>query len=196
MPEDLKPTVNQMKILSNASRLQVMALLLEEERTISELAEEIGITPQTAHHHVHQLLDAGLIHVSREETKGNLVSRYYAVEEEWLDSSAVWDDLSLEDKKNYKCAALGTIKGMVNQGIRAIQDRDEIDQEVGWVAFERIPLTEEAMDEVDEIFEETREKLKGLKKYQKEGQEEITVLLSTLPTLREDSEEGAEEDKK
>ncbi len=186
MPEDLKPTVDQMKVLSNASRLQVMALLLEEEKTISELAEEIGITPQTAHHHVHKLLDAGLIHVSREETKGNLVSRYYAVEEEWLDSSAVWDDLSIEDKKHYKCAALGTIKGMINQGIKAIQEKDKIDQEVGWVAFERIPLTEEAMDEVDEIFEETRDKLKELKKYREgEDQEEITVLLSTLPTLSE-----------
>lgn len=179
MAEDLKPTVDQIKVLSNASRLQVMALLLDEERTISELAEEIEITPQTAHHHVHKLLDAGLIHVSREETHGNIVKRYYAVEEEWLNSSEVWDDLSLEDKKSYKLAALGTIKGMVNRGIKYIQEKEDIEHEVGWVSFQKIPFNEKTIKEIDKIFEETIKKLEDLK--EEEADEEITILLSTLP---------------
>jgi len=179
MPEDLKPTIDQIKVLSNASRLQIMALLLEEEMTITELSEKIGITPQTAHHHVHKLLDAGLIHVSREETEGNIVKRYYDVEEEWLDSSAVWDDLTLEEKKNYKIAALGTVKGMVNRGIKYIQESECIDHEVGWVSFKKIPFTEKAMDEIDDIFEEMVERLDDLK--DEEAEEEITVLVSTLP---------------
>ncbi|MEF8873341.1 MAG: winged helix-turn-helix domain-containing protein [Candidatus Thermoplasmatota archaeon] len=181
MPEDLKPSVDQIKVLSNASRLRIMALLLEEEKTISELAEEIGITPQTTHHHVHQLLDAGLIHVSREETEGNIVKRYYDVEEEWLDSSQVWDELTIEEKKNYKLAALGTIKGMTNRGIRYIQEKDRIDHEVGWVSFKKIPFKEEKMDKVDEIFKETTKKLDELKDEDEEVEEEITVLISTLP---------------
>nr|AGF93348.1 transcription regulator [uncultured organism] len=179
MAEDLKPTVDQIKVLSNASRLQVMALLLDEERTISELAEEIEITPQTAHHHVHKLLDAGLIHVSREETHGNIVKRYYAVEEEWLNSSEVWDDLSLEDKKSYKLAALGTIKGMVNKGIKYIQESEDIEHEVGWVSHQKIPFNEKTIERLDEIFAETVEKLEELK--DEEADEEITVLISTLP---------------
>ncbi len=184
MPEDLKPSVDQIKVLSNASRLQIMALLLEEERTISELAEEIGLTPQTTHHHVHQLLDAGLIHVSKEETRGNIVTRYYDVEEEVLDSSEVWDDLMLEEKKSYKIAALGTIKGMVNRSIKNIQNRDQIDYEVGWVSFKKIPFTEEKKDELDKIFQETIEKLEGLTEDDEdidEDVEEITVMMSTLP---------------
>ncbi len=181
MSEDLKPSVDQIKVLSNSSRLQIMAMLLEEEKTISELAEEIGITPQTTHHHVHQLLDSGLIHVCREETEGNIVKRYYGVEEEWLDSSNVWDDLTLEEKKNYKLAALGTIKGMTNRGIRYIQDKESIDHEVGWVSFKKVPFTEDVMDEVDEIFKETIEKLEELKEEEGETEEEITVMISTLP---------------
>ncbi len=179
MPEDLKPTIDQIKVLSNASRLQIMALLLEEEMTITELSEKIGITPQTAHHHVHKLLDAGLIHVSREETEGNIVKRFYDVEEEWLDSSAVWNDLTIEEKKNYKSAALGTVKGMVNRGIKYIQESETIDHEVGWVSFKKVPFTEEKMDEVDKIFEETVERLDELK--DEDAEEEITVLFSTLP---------------
>ncbi|MBS3817413.1 MAG: winged helix-turn-helix transcriptional regulator [Candidatus Thermoplasmatota archaeon] len=181
MAEDLEPSVDQIKVLSNSSRLQIMALLLEEEKTISELAEEIGITPQTTHHHVHQLLDSGLIHVCREETEGNIVKRYYGVEEEWLDSSSVWDELTLEEKKNYKLAALGTIKGRVNRGIRYIQERESIDHEVGWVSFKKIPFTEDKMDEVNKIFKETIEKLEDLKEEDEENEEEITVLISTLP---------------
>ncbi len=181
MPEDLKPTKDQINVLSNASRLQIMALLLEEEMTITELSEKIGVTPQTAHHHVHELLDAGLIHVSREETEGNIVKRYYDVEEEWLDSSAVWDELNLEEKKNYKIAALGTVKGMVNRGIKYIQDSECIDHEVGWVSFKKVPFTEEKMEKVDEIFEATAERLDELKEDEEETEEEITVVLSTLP---------------
>ncbi len=179
MPEDLKPTIDQIKVLSNASRLQIMALLLEEEMTITELSEKIGITPQTAHHHVHKLLDSGLIHVSREETEGNIVKRYYDVEEEWLDSSAVWDDLTLEEKQSYKIAALGTVKGMVNRGIKYIQESECIDHEVGWVSFKKIPFNEETMDKVDEIFEDMVNSLDDLK--DEDADEQITVLISTLP---------------
>ncbi len=179
MPEELKPTVNQIKILSNASRLQVMALLLDGERSISRLAEEIGITPQTVYHHIHKLMDAGLIHVSREEMCGNLVKRYYAVEEEWLDSSAVWDELTLEQKQNYKLAALGTIKGMVNRGIRYIQKKKKIENEVGWVSYEKIPLTKENVEKLRKIFGDTRKQLEELK--EEEADEDITVLLATLP---------------
>ncbi len=181
MPEDLKPTIDQIKVLSNASRLQIMALLLEKEMTITELSEEIGITPQTAHHHVHELLDAELIHVSREETEGNIVKRYYDVEEEWLDSSAVWDELKLDEKKHYKIAALGTVKGMVNRGIKYIQESESIDHEVGWVSFKKVPFTVEKMDEIDKIFEDTVERLEELTEDDEDAEEEITVLISTLP---------------
>lgn len=185
MPEDLKPTIDQIKVLSNASRLQIMALLLEKEMTITELSEEIDITPQTAHHHVHELLDAGLIHVSREETEGNIVKRYYDVEEEWLDSSAVWDELTLEEKKNYKIAALGTVKGMVNRSIKYIQESDEIEHEVGWVSFKKVPFTEDNIEKIDQIFQETIRKLEELETEEKDNeepeQEEITIMLSTLP---------------
>ncbi len=179
MPEELKPTVNQIKILSNASRLQVMALLLDGERAISELAEEIGITPQTVYHHIHKLMDAGLIHVSREERCGNLMKCYYAVEEEWLDSSAVWDDLTLEQKKNYKLAALGTIKGMVNRGIRYIQKRKKIESEVGWVSYEKVPLTKKNVEKLRKIFDDTRKRLEELE--DEEAEEDITVVMATLP---------------
>lgn len=181
MSEDLKPTVDQIKVLSNASRLQAMALLLEKERTISELSEKLDLTPQTVHHHIHKLLDAGLIHVSREETERNLVKRYYAVEEEWLDSYAVWKDLDIQEKKNYKIAALGTVKGMVNRGIKYIQNRDEIEYEVGWVALESVPLSKKSIDSLQEIFRETIEKIEDLKDTEEETEEEITVLITTLP---------------
>lgn len=179
MPEELKPTIDQIKVLSNASRLQAMALLLEQERTISELSEKLDLTPQTVHHHIHKLLDAGLIHVSREETSGNLVTRYYAVEEEWLDSSSVWNDLDISHKKKYKMAALGTVKGMVNRAIKYIQNCERIDYEVGWVATESIPFSGEAIDELRKIFKDTREELKQIE--DEESDEELTVLMTTLP---------------
>ncbi len=179
MVEKLKPTIDQIKILSNASRLQIMALLFDGEKTISELADNMGITVQTVHHHIHILLDAGLIHVYREETEGNIVKRYYAVEEYMMDSSSVWHELTPRQKKKYKLAALGIIKAMVNRGIRYIQRCEDIEHEVGWVTLEKIPFTEETMEQVGEIFKETSKKLEALK--DENADEEITVLISTLP---------------
>lgn len=177
--EKLKPTVDQMKVLSNASRLQIISLLFDGEKTISQLSDEIGITVQTVHHHIHVLLDAGLIHVDREETEGNIVKRYYAVEENVLDSSQIWRELTPKERKKYKLAALGIIKGMVNRGIKYIQKSKDIDQRVGWVIYEKIPMNERNMEQVVSILTEAQTRLDELKA---EGdEEEITILISTLP---------------
>ncbi len=179
MPETLKPTIDQIKVLSNASRLQIMALLFDGEKTISELAEDMGITVQTVHHHIHTLLDAGLIHVKREVTEGNIVKRYYDVEEHMMDSSGVWHKLTPRQKRKYKLAAMGIIKAMVNRGIRYIQQSQDIEHEVGWVTLEKVPFRESTMAQVAEILAETSRKLEALK--DEDAEEEITVLISTLP---------------
>jgi len=66
-----------LKALAVGTRLRILRILLENERTLSELAEELGITPAAATEHLGLMQRAGL--VSKEDTKRKW--KYYSLTE-------------------------------------------------------------------------------------------------------------------
>src|SRR5574337_1706058 len=70
-------TVDQLKVLSEPSRLRMLTLLMERDMSISGIAKALDLTPATVHHHINQLLAAKLIQPTRSEIRGNLVEKYY-----------------------------------------------------------------------------------------------------------------------
>lgn len=64
--------------LSDPKRLLILSLLAEEDRPLygQEIAERLGVTPQTISHHLHILKNGGLV---REERRENAY-RYYALD--------------------------------------------------------------------------------------------------------------------
>jgi len=116
MPEDesrpvdehpVTVTVDQLKVLSDPSRLRMLTLLMERDMSITGIAKALDLTPATVHHHIGQLLSAKLIEPTKSELRGNLLEKYYRIPGTSLDSSAIWDQLSSEDKVNYRLAVLG-----------------------------------------------------------------------------------------
>lgn len=193
MPEDqLNPvgerpvtvTVDQLKVLSEPSRLRMLTLLMEHEMSISGIAKALELSPATVHHHVNQLLAAKLIEPTRSEVRGNLVEKYYRIPGTSLDSSAIWDQLSSEDKVNYRLAVLGMLKGLVNEAIKRIQAKGTVDFDVGRLYFYHIPWRRDTVQQVMEIFEDAKRKLERLEakaRAQPEPGDEIMALLTTLP---------------
>jgi len=55
---NLKVSPSQIKILSDPSRLRILAMLFERQASISGLAKALGLTPATVHHHVDRLRKA------------------------------------------------------------------------------------------------------------------------------------------
>lgn len=177
-------TVDQLKVLSEPSRLRILTLLMNQEMSISGIAKALNLTPATVHHHINQLLQAKLIIPTRSEIRGNLVEKYYTLPATGVDSSLIWDALGSEEKVNYRLAVLGMLKGLVNEAIKRIQEKGTVDFEVGRLYFYRVPWRKDAVQQVQEIFEETRRKLERLEaktKAQAVPGEEVMALLTTLP---------------
>jgi len=183
-PEGVSVTVDQLKVLSEPSRLRILTLLMEREMSISGIAKALNLTPATVHHHLTVLLQAKVVVPTRSEIRGNLVEKYYTLPAMGIDSSAIWDQLSDGDKVNYRLAVLGMLKGLINESIKRIREKGTVDFEVGRLYVYRVPWRRDAVQQVQEIFEEARRKLRHLEaktKAQAEPGDEVLAVLTTLP---------------
>jgi DNA-binding transcriptional ArsR family regulator len=79
--------VKAIKVISDPEAFQLMAddtrrrlihLLRAKEMTVSQIAEELHLTPQAIYHHVRKLKDAGLIEIAREERVEHFIETYYS----------------------------------------------------------------------------------------------------------------------
>jgi predicted transcriptional regulator len=66
-----------MELLGDETRRRIIYLLRARELTISQIAEELRMTPQAIYHHVKKLVPAGLVEVAREERVDNFIETYY-----------------------------------------------------------------------------------------------------------------------
>ena len=177
-------SVDQLKVLSEPSRLRILTLLMERDMSISGIAKALGLSPATVHHHLGQLLQANLIVPTKSEVRGNLVEKYYRIPATGIDSSQIWDQLTDSDKVNYRLAVLGMLKGLINESIKRIQEKGTVDFEVGRVYFYHVPWRRDAVQQVQEIFDDARKKLGRLEtktRAQEELGEEVMALLTLLP---------------
>ena len=76
-----------MELLGDETRRRIIYLLRARESTISQVAEELKLTPQAIYHHVKRLLKAGMIEVEREERVENFIEKYYRASAEVFELS-------------------------------------------------------------------------------------------------------------
>lgn len=77
------PILDQLAVLSDATRVRVLAVLEAHELTVSELCDVLRLPQSTVSRHLKTLADGGWVTSRREAT-----SRYYAVNAEALPASA------------------------------------------------------------------------------------------------------------
>ncbi len=66
-----------MELLGDETRRRIIYLLRARELTISQIAEELRMTPQAIYHHIKKLLPAEMVEVTREERVDNFIETYY-----------------------------------------------------------------------------------------------------------------------
>ena len=64
-------------LLGDETRRRVIYLLRAREWTISQMAEELDLTPPAIYHHIKKLLAAGMVEVAKEERVENFIEIYY-----------------------------------------------------------------------------------------------------------------------
>jgi DNA-binding transcriptional ArsR family regulator len=179
-PSKIEVSAAQVKILSDPTRLRILTMLFERESTVTGLAKELGLSPATVHHHVNILKESGLIEPTRQEIHGNLVEKYYTMPAKDIETATAWEELRDADKVAYRLAVFGMLKGMINDAMKAIQERGTVEWEAGRLSFYRIPWRREVLLQVEAIFEEARRKLEALEA-PAAGGAEAAALLTVLP---------------
>src|SRR3990170_4439311 len=130
-PSRIEVSAAQVKILSDPTRLRILTMLFERESTVTGLAKELGLSPATVHHHVNILKESGLIEPTRQEIHGNLVEKYYTMPAKDIETATAWEELRDADKVAYRLAVFGMLKGMINDAMKAIQERGTVEGEAG-----------------------------------------------------------------
>jgi DNA-binding transcriptional ArsR family regulator len=65
------------ELAADRTRRRMIHLLRARELSVSQIADELKMTPQAIYHHVRKMLDAGLIEVAKEERVDHFIETYY-----------------------------------------------------------------------------------------------------------------------
>jgi DNA-binding transcriptional ArsR family regulator len=65
------------QLLADQTRMKMIYLLRAKEMTASQIAGEVGLTPQTVYHHIRRLRKANMVEVSKEVRTEHIVESFY-----------------------------------------------------------------------------------------------------------------------
>lgn len=67
------------KLLEDPTRQRIVFMLRENEHTVKEIADKLGMTPQNIYHHMNKLQDSGIVTLNYERRSGHIIESYYSV---------------------------------------------------------------------------------------------------------------------
>jgi len=75
------------ELAADPTRRKMIHLLRARELSVSQIADELKMTPQAIYHHVRKMLDAGLIEIAKEERVDHFIETYYRATAELFEFS-------------------------------------------------------------------------------------------------------------
>ncbi|MCA1054095.1 winged helix-turn-helix domain-containing protein [Rossellomorea aquimaris] len=70
-------SMEQQKLISNATRIKIIHLLKQEELTAMEVATRLGKSVGSVHYHIQLLHKGGILELVKEKKKGGIIEKYY-----------------------------------------------------------------------------------------------------------------------
>jgi len=117
------------ELLADETRRKILYLLRVKEMTVSQIAEELGVTSQAIYFHIRKLLKGNMIEVVKEERLGHLIESYYrATAEDFLLSHGKVSSQTLHDKKLTEEQVTKVLNGLNKLGFNLKFDEDKISQ--------------------------------------------------------------------
>jgi DNA-binding transcriptional ArsR family regulator len=65
------------ELAADPTRRRIIHLLRARELSVSQIADELDMTPQAIYHHVRKMIETGLIEVAKEERIDHFIETYY-----------------------------------------------------------------------------------------------------------------------
>lgn len=113
------------QLLADDTRRKMVFLLRVKEMTVSQIADELHVTPQAVYHHIKKLRKGDLVEVAREERIGHLIESYYRATAETFTFSVGKSSHSAKASKEQINAVLDALKKV---GFRVEYNKDIISQ--------------------------------------------------------------------
>jgi len=64
-------------VIGDKTRRRIVYILRARELSVSQIAEQLQLTPQAIYHHIRKLLETGMVEVAKEERIGHFIETYY-----------------------------------------------------------------------------------------------------------------------
>ena len=113
----------EFQLLADGTRRKIIFLLRATEMTVSQIASNLGLTPQAIYHHIKKLQKADLVAVAREERVGHLIESYYrATAEAFLCTVGV----TPSGREFFEKQTKTTLDALVRVGFKLEYDEDDI----------------------------------------------------------------------
>ena len=64
-------------VIGDKTRRRIIYILRARELSVSQIADQLQVTPQAIYHHIKKLLETGMVEVAKEERIGHFIETYY-----------------------------------------------------------------------------------------------------------------------
>ena len=68
---------NGFDVIRDKTRRRIGYILRARELSVSQIADELELTPQAIYHHIKKLLETGMVEIAKEERIGHFIETYY-----------------------------------------------------------------------------------------------------------------------
>ena len=154
--------------MADKTRRKMVFLLRAKEMTVSQIAQELSLTPQTVYHHIKKLVEGELVEVTREVRVDHLIESYYQATAEVFHFTM---GKTTEGKEVLREETEAALKALTRVGFKLKYDQKDISQ-----------LVELMMEQKDccgaKEFEDAVSKLEDLDFFTKQNVLEYAGILS------------------
>lgn len=117
-------------VIGDKTRRRIIYILRARELSVSQMADELQVTPQAIYHHIKKLLETGMVEVAKEERIGHFIETYYRATAEVFE----FQYGECESQKSAEAEAKEAIRALERVGLVLKADDDTISKYVKIIA--------------------------------------------------------------
>ncbi len=137
------------KILADESRRKILYLLRAKEMTVSQIADELDLTPQTVYHHIKRLVDAEMVEVTKEVRVDHLIESYYRATAELFHLTV---GNAVSSKENFVENIETSLKALKEIGFNIAYEKKDVEKLAElWLSLEDCCGAKEYEDAIEKL---------------------------------------------
>jgi DNA-binding transcriptional ArsR family regulator len=137
------------KILADESRRKILYLLRAKEMTVSQIAYELDLTPQTVYHHIKKLVEADMVEVTKEVRVDHLIESYYRATAELFHLTV---GKAISSKENFAENIETSLKALKEIGFNIAYEKKDVEKLAElWLSLEDCCSAKEYEDAIEKL---------------------------------------------